>query len=31
LAECMGGGPECQTCTNQACAELTAACYGGQP
>jgi len=31
LAECMGGGPECQTCTNQACAEQTAACYGGQP
>jgi hypothetical protein len=31
LSECMGGGPECQTCTNQMCTEYSVACYGGQP
>jgi hypothetical protein len=31
LAQCMAGGPECQTCTTEMCAEATAICYGGQP
>ena len=27
LTECMGGGPECQVCTDQACPEQSEACF----